>query len=81
MSVAHYEMVVLGHLDRDRWSGWFEGMEVTLTRDGNTVITGLVADQSALHGLLAKVRDLGLVLISLQRADIRGAIESELVEE
>ncbi len=67
MSATHYDITVEGHLDRGRWSRWFEGMEVTLTEDGTTVISGTVADQSALHGLLAKVRDLGLPLVSVQR--------------
>jgi hypothetical protein len=69
MSVARYEIAVEGKLDHSRWSRWFEGMDVQLTGDGNTVIGGRVVDQAALHGLLAKVRDLGLVLISVQRRD------------
>jgi hypothetical protein len=55
-----------GVLDR-HWSGWFEGLEVSSDAPGQTLIAGPVADQAALHGLLAKVRDLGLPLLSVQR--------------
>jgi hypothetical protein len=68
MTPAHYEIEVEAHLDDGRWSRWFEGMDVTLTSDGNTIISGSVTDQAALHGLLANVRDLGLVLMLVQRA-------------
>jgi len=62
---ARYEIRVGGVLD-DRWADWFGGLLVA--SDGTqTVISGLVADQPALHGLLAKIRDLGLCLISVQR--------------
>lgn len=63
---AHYEIRVHGDLDR-HWSGWFEGLEVSSDAPGQTLIAGPVADQAALHGLLAKVRDLGLPLLSIQR--------------
>lgn len=49
------------------WSSWFEGLDVRSDRPGESVITGPVADQAALHGLLAKIRDLGLVLISVHQ--------------
>jgi hypothetical protein len=58
---ARYEIRVRGVLDR-RWTAWFEGLEVTSDGD-ETVITGRVADQAALHGVLTKVRDLGLFLV------------------
>jgi hypothetical protein len=62
---ARYEIRVDGVLD-DRWADWFGGLQVT--SDGTqTVILGLLADQPALHGVLAKVRDLGLCLISVRR--------------
>jgi hypothetical protein len=62
---SHYEIRVQGVLDA-RWAAWFEDLKIT--SDGaDTVISGPVADQAALHGLLAKVRDLGLVLISVRR--------------
>jgi len=69
MTAAHYEITVEGHLDRSHWSRWFEGMAVTFSEDGNTIISGRVVDQAALHGLLAKVRDLGLTLIAVQRSE------------
>jgi hypothetical protein len=59
-----YEIRLKGHLD-DRWVEWFEGLAITLEEDGNTLLTGPVIDQAALHGLLKKVRDLGLPLISV----------------
>jgi hypothetical protein len=65
---ARYELRVQGVLD-PRWSAWFEGLLVANDRD-ETVIAGPVADQAALHGLLAKVRDLGLELLSVRRLDL-----------
>ena len=59
-----YEIRVKGHL-ADRWAAWFDGMTLTRRADGTTVLDGPVADQSALHGLLRKVSDLGLPLVSL----------------
>ena len=59
-----YEIRVKGHL-ADRWAVWFNGMTVTRQADGPTVLYGPVADQSALHGLLRKVSDLGLPLLSV----------------
>jgi hypothetical protein len=64
---ARYEICVAGVLD-SRWSAWFGGLQVS-GQGEQTVICGLVADQSALHGLLTKVRDLGLCLISVRRLD------------
>ena len=63
-----YEIRVEGILD-ECWSGWFDGMQVTSQTDSVTVIAGPVTDQAALHGLLAKVRDLGRTLISVRRVD------------
>lgn len=63
-----YEIRVRGHLDQ-RWSGWFDGMSLSRPADGSTVIAGVVADQAALHGLLQRLRDLGLPLISLTSFD------------
>ena len=58
------EVRIKGHLD-DRWSDWFGGLTITLEDDGDTLLTGRVIDQAALHGLLKKVRDLGLPLLSV----------------
>ncbi len=69
--MTHYEIRVEGELD-DRWSDWFEGLEVTSDASGQTIITGPVADQAALHGLLARVRDLGLKLVSVHPIDPGG---------
>lgn len=63
---AHYEIRVRGVLDR-HWSGWFDGLQVSSDAPGQTLIAGPVADQAALHGLLTKVRDLGLLLLSVRR--------------
>ncbi len=60
----HYEITVKGHLT-PRWSTWFDGLQITRTADGTTVISGPIVDQAALHGLLHKLRDLGIPLISL----------------
>lgn len=64
-----YKIEVEGHLDQTLWTEWFDGMTVTLDEDGNTTLVGLVADQAALYGLLAKVRDLGLVLVAVRRGE------------
>jgi hypothetical protein len=65
---GRYEIRLKGHLD-SRWAAWFDGLSLTTSNDGTTVIRGLVVDQSALHGLLHKVRDIGLPLISVTRID------------
>jgi hypothetical protein len=59
-----YEIRIKGHLD-DKWAEWFEGLTITLEEDGDTLLTGPVIDQAALHGLLKKVRDLGMPLLSV----------------
>ena len=59
-----YQIKINGHLDR-QWTHWFEGLTITLEEDGNTLLSGTVADQAALHGLLKKVRDLGMPLVSV----------------
>ena len=66
-SPGRYEIRVKGHLDA-RWAAWFDGLTLTHGSDGTTIIDGLVADQAALHGLLQKIRDLGLPLISVNHA-------------
>ena len=61
-----YQITVKGHLDK-RWADWFEGLTITLEDNGETLLTGPVVDQAALHALLRKVRDLGLPLLSVNR--------------
>ena len=63
-----YQIRIEGHLD-DQWTDWFSGLAITLEENGNTLLTGPVADQAALFGLLKKIRDLGLPLVSLNRID------------
>jgi hypothetical protein len=65
---ARYELRVDGHLD-DHWTAWFDDLTLTHENDGTTTLRGLVPDQAALHGLLAKVRDLGATLISVEVID------------
>ena len=62
------ELRIQGHLD-DRWADWFEGLTITREDNGETRLTGPVVDQAALHGLLKKVRDLGLPLVSVNRIE------------
>ena len=59
-----YQIRIEGHLGR-HWADWFEGLAITLEDNGNTLLTGPVVDQAALHGLLRKVRDLGIPLLSV----------------
>lgn len=61
-----YQIRLKGHLGR-HWTDWFDGLTITLEDDGDTLLTGWVVDQSALHGLLKKVRDLGMPLLSVNR--------------
>jgi hypothetical protein len=63
-----YELTIRGQLDPS-WSDWFDSADVRATVDGCTVLTQLVADQAALHGLLAQIRDLGVELLSLRVVD------------
>jgi hypothetical protein len=65
---VRYEIRVKGVLDRG-WSAWFDGLQVTSDERGQTTIAGPVTDQAALHGLLAKIRDLGLELLVVRRTD------------
>lgn len=65
---GRYEIRLMGHLDA-RWATWFDGLTVRHESDGTTAISGTVADQAALHGLLQRVRDLGLPLVSVTKAD------------
>lgn len=63
-----WEIRLKGQLDT-RWSAWFDGLSLTHERDGTTLLAGPIADQTALHGLLQKVRDLGLPLLSVTCTD------------
>ena len=66
--VGRYEIRLKGHL-ASRWAAWFDGLSLTNESDGTTLIHGLVVDQAALHGLLQKVRDVGLPLVSVTQVD------------
>jgi hypothetical protein len=63
-----YQIRIKGHLGR-QWTIWFDGLTIALEEDGNTLLTGPVVDQAALHGLLKKVRDLGMPLLSVNRVN------------
>lgn len=61
-----YQIVLHGHLDGE-WSEWFAGLTIARTDNGETILTGPIVDQAALHGVLIKIRDLGLPLLALRR--------------
>ena len=61
-----YQIRVKSHLGSE-WTDWFDGLTITLEEDGDTLLTGPVVDQAALHGLLKKVRDLGMLLLSVNQ--------------
>ena len=63
-----YQIRLKGHLGQ-QWAAWFDGLAITLEANGDTLLTGPVADQAALHGLLRKVRDLGLPLLAVTCID------------
>ena len=65
----HYEIRLKGHLDT-RWSDWIAGMNLTHQSDGITVLSGPLDDQAALHGVLRKVRDLGLPIVSVNHVEL-----------
>ena len=67
-----YQIRIKGHLGR-QWTDWFGGLTITLEDNGETLLTGPVVDQAALHGLLRKVRDLGLPLVSVIQVDPKQA--------
>lgn len=75
-----YQIRIKGHLRAD-WTDWFDGLTITLQDNGETLLSGPVVDQAALHGLLRKVRDLGMVLLSVMcmqpgQADANGSIDA-----
>ena len=74
---GRYEIRLTGHL-HERWAARFDGLAVSHLGDGTTVISGLIADQAALHGLLQRVRDLGLPLLSVERVGTDGLDPTDL---
>jgi len=71
-----YQIIVKGHLD-STWSDWFDGLTIVLLENGETILSGPVVDQAALHGVLMKIRDLGLPLLSLTRIEANEENESD----
>ena len=67
-----YEIRLKGHLDA-KWADWFDGLTITRLDNGETLLSGPVVDQAALHGVLRKVRDLGLPLVSVNQIDPKQA--------
>ena len=74
-----YQIRIKGHLGRD-WSEWFGGLTITLEDNGDTLLTGPVVDQAALHGLLKEVRDLGMPLVSVSPVKLGSADAPEVNE-
>ncbi len=72
-----YQIRIKGHLGH-QWRDWFEGLTITLEEDGDTLLTGPVVDQAALHGLLKKVRDLGMPLVSVSPLEHGQADQSDV---
>lgn len=75
---SRYELRVDGHL-ADRWSAWFGGLTLVREPDGTTTLRGTVTDQAELHGLLAKIRDLGVPLLSVNPGGPRSTMDSPTV--
>ena len=74
------EIRIRGHLGR-QWEEWFTGLTIVLEENGNTLLTGAVMDQAALHGLLKKVRDLGMPLLSVNFVDTGPRESSQLATD
>ena len=68
VQAASYEIRIKGHLGR-QWTDWFGGLEIGHEDNGDTLLTGRIVDQAALHGLLRKIRDLGMALVSVSRKE------------
>src|SRR6266702_8724489 len=79
MPQEFYQITVKGHLNPN-WADWFEGLTITLEDNGETLLTGLVVDQAALHGVLRKVRDVGMPLLSVSRVEPGQAEASDVNE-
>ncbi len=77
---VQYEIRVEGHLT-ERWAAWFDGLAIVDQDDGTTVIRGSVVDQAALHGLLQRLRDIGIPLISLTPAEVSDTTRTERDDE
>ena len=75
-----YEIRLKGHLDV-QWMTWFDGLTITLEENGDTLLSGPVADQSALHGLLKKVRDLGMPLVSVVQLQVLDSHQNDSKKE
>jgi hypothetical protein len=69
MDAARDQITVESHLERSHWQRYFAGIELALTAKGTTLLDGLVSEQTVLHGLLEKIRDLGWVLVVVQRLE------------
>jgi hypothetical protein len=74
-----YQIRIKGHLDR-KWADWFSGLSITSQASGETLLTGPVLDQAALHGLLRKVRDVGLPLVAVMQVEPEQAERPETNE-
>jgi hypothetical protein len=75
-----YQVRIKGHLDA-QWTDWFEDLTITLEENGDTLLTGPVIDQAALYGLLKKIRDLGIPLISVNRVETNDTHPNRLRKE
>ena len=78
MTCETYRITIKGHLDSN-WSDWFDGLTITMVGNGETILTGPIVDQTALHGVLIKIRDLGPPLLSLTRIEPEREKESNLL--
>ena len=67
--LSHYEICLRGHLE-PRWADWFDGWSLTTHRNGTTTFAGPAVDQAPLHGLLQRIRDAGLAVVSISQTDV-----------